>query len=80
MFALFTFGEILEVLQYLVNREHDTELLRAYEASYGALRGINFSDFKQSCTVSSESNDNASAEEIENRIEHYIDDYSWEEC
>lgn len=75
-----TFAEILEILEFVTNRESDETLLKAYEASYSALKGISLQDFKKSAQANSASlwNSNQTTEQIERKIEHYIDDFNWE--
>lgn len=72
----------MEIIDFVINQENDEQLLKAYEASYAALQSITFADFKErvckkSLTTQPDSNP-LSAEEIEEKVAHYIDDFTWE--
>ncbi len=54
--------------------------MRAYEASYAALQGINFEEFKNRVAnkLNSTNSESPTPEMIEEKVEHYIDAYEWE--
>ncbi|MGN0503061.1 MAG: hypothetical protein ACI4HN_09055 [Ruminococcus sp.] len=77
-----TFSEILEIIEFVINQESDEQLLKAYEASYAALQSITFADFKKRVydkfSATYPGSNPQSAEEIEEKVAHYIDDFKWE--
>lgn len=77
-----TFSEILEIIDFVINQENDEQLLKAYEASYASLQSISFADFKkrvfEKFSAAYHVSNPQSAEEIEEKVAHYIDDFKWE--
>lgn len=67
-------------MEFVINRENDGTLLKAYEASFSALKGISLQDFKKVVQANSASlwSSNQTAEQIEREVEHYINDFEWE--
>jgi hypothetical protein len=74
-------SEVVEIIEYLVNKESDETLLRAYEVSYAALQNIPFDDFKRRALQSAKVQSTAqpTAEEIHRKVEKIIDGNNWEE-
>lgn len=60
-------------------------MLKAYEASYSALRNISYSHFKEMVTKNTTIYpyphlfDDDNTEEIESKVETYLDEFTWEE-
>lgn len=62
-----------------MDKENDATLLQAYQASYAALQNIPFNEFKERAKLGSGVHVSQTVEEIHNKVEHFIDDYQWEE-
>ena len=79
----FSFSEIYEILIYKQEQRQNNELLKAYEASYSALRNISYSQFKEMVTKNTTTYprlfDDDNTEEIESKVETYLDEFTWEE-
>lgn len=77
------FSEISEILDFVVTKENDETLLRAYQASYAALQNIPFSEYKRLVFQKSaglQSNaQQPTAEKVFEKVEKIIDGYQWEE-
>lgn len=84
MFQEFSFSEVLEVIELQAEKENTDILLRVYQASYMALRGVEFEEFKKSALLAAkESADRPTAEkktpqEIEAKVEKILNNTKWE--
>lgn len=74
------FSEINEIIDYLVNKSNDEALLRAYEASYAAIANVSLDEFKLSVMQKlAAGGEQQTPEQIHKKVEHYINDFEWEE-
>lgn len=84
VFQEFSFSEVLEVIELQAEKENTDILLRVYQASYMALRGVEFEEFKKSALLAAkESADRPTAEkktpqEIEAKVEKILNNTKWE--
>lgn len=76
-----SFAELCEIVEYVAEQHKENELLKAYQASYCALKGVSFADFKKSVEENAYKfmgMPEQSPQALEHKIQHYIDDYTWE--
>ena len=78
-----SFSEVVEIIKNAINDRND-ELL--YKASIltvvGNFTGLSYMDFVNKVTSSTQSEsvvDTVNTEEIERKVENYLDNYKWEE-
>ncbi len=80
-----SFAELCEIIKAKIEKEDDELIYRAYLATVcNALTGLSFVEFKTNLENNRPSvnliiNTQVAAEDREKKIEHYIDDYVWEE-
>lgn len=75
-------SEILEIIEYLINKTNDETLLRAYQASYAALQNLSYEDFKKKVAEKALLQSNANPQttkQVFEKVEHYTEDYEWQE-
>lgn len=77
------FDEICDIIDYLVEKENDETLLKAYQASYAAFQNINFADFKKRALEKASQGRYAAeqpkAEKVYEKVERYLNDFKWKE-
>lgn len=71
--------EIADIISYLIQSENDKVLLKSYQASYAALQGIEFDDFKAKVREKSRVYGKTNVCQTEKNVEHYLNDYKWKE-
>ncbi|MBQ2093190.1 MAG: hypothetical protein II190_01255 [Ruminococcus sp.] len=74
----------MEIIDYLVDKENDETLQRAYKASYAALQNITFDDFKRKVyqrmgRIPKAVGKQPTVEETLKEVENIIDNYEWTE-
>lgn len=70
-----TFEEILEVIEFEIEKQKEEQMLRAYEITYSAIKGISYIDFKNQIINSTGTED---ASQIETDVESILNTYKWE--
>lgn len=79
VFQEFSFEEILEVLEYQAEQQENEMLLKVYQATYAALGGISFEEFKnEAYEAVNKPDDKRTAKEIETRVEELTKNVKWE--
>jgi hypothetical protein len=84
VFQEFTFIEILEAIKLQAEKENTDILLRVYQASYMALRGVEFEEFKNTALLAAKEStsrpiaEKKSPQEIEAKVEKIISNTKWE--
>jgi hypothetical protein len=75
------FSEINEIIKFLVEKENDETLIKAYQASYAALNNISFNDFKRKVNekIGAAKAPAQSVEAIHKKVENIINNNSWTE-
>ncbi len=75
------FSEINEIIKFLVEKENDETLIRAYQASYAALNNISFNDFKRKVNekIGAAKAPAQSVKAIHKKVENIINNNSWTE-
>lgn len=77
-----SFSEANEIIQNAINDRNDELLYKAYILTVvGNFTGLSYMDFVNKATGStrSESVESVNTEEIERKVENYLDNYKWEE-
>lgn len=77
-----SFSEAVEIIKNAINDRNDELLYKAYILTVvGNFTGLSYIDFVNKVTGSarSESIESVNAEEIEKKVENYLDNYKWEE-
>lgn len=80
-----SFAELCEIIKAKIEEKEDELIYHAYLATVcNALTGLSFVEFKTNIENNRPSvnliiNTQVAAEDREKKIEHYIDDYVWEE-
>ena len=83
VFQEFSFSEILEVIQYQKEKSDTDILLRTYQATYAALQGISFEDFRIQAeqaakqSIGTSATRKLSADEIEKQTEKLYNKFKW---
>lgn len=78
-----SFSEAVEIIKNAINDRNDELLYKAYILTVvGHFTGLSYMDFVNKVTSSAQSEsvvDTVNTEEIEKKIENYLDNYKWEE-
>lgn len=78
-----SFSEAVEIIKNAINDRNDELLYKAYILIVvGNFTGLSYVDFVNKVTGSTRSErivDTVDTEEIEKKIENYLDNYKWEE-
>lgn len=78
-----SFSEAVEIIKNAINDRNDELLYKAYILTVvGNFTGLSYVDFVNKVTGSTRSErivDTVDTEEIEKKIENYLDNYKWEE-
>lgn len=78
-----SFSEVVEIIKNAINDRNDELLYKAYILTVvGKFTGLSYMDFVNKATGSTRSEnivDTVNTEEIEKKIENYLDNYKWEE-
>lgn len=78
-----SFSEAVEIIKNAINDRNDELLYKAYILTVvGNFTGLSYTDFVNKVTGSTRSEniiDTVNTEEIEKKIENYLDNYKWEE-
>lgn len=77
-----SFSEAVEIIKNAINDRNDELLYKAYILTViGNFTGLSYTDFVNKATGStrSESVESVNTEEIERKVENYLDNYKWEE-
>lgn len=77
-----SFSEAVEIIKNTINDRNDELLYKAYILTVvGNFTGLSYMDFVNKVTSSaqSESVESVNTEEIERKVENYLDNYKWEE-
>lgn len=76
------FAEAVEIIKNAINDRNDELLYKAYVLTViGNFTGLSYVDFVNKVTGSarSENIESVNTEEIEKKVENYLDNYKWEE-
>lgn len=78
-----SFSEAVEIIKNAINDRNDELLYKAYILTVvGNFTGLSYMDFVNKVTGSTRSEsivDTVDTEEIEKKVENYLDNYKWEE-
>lgn len=78
-----SFSEVVEIIKNAINDRNDELLYKAYILTVvGNFTGLSYMDFVNKVTSSTQSEsvvDTVNTEEIERKVENYLDNYKWEE-
>lgn len=78
-----SFSEAVEIIKNAINDRNDELLYKAYILTVvGNFTGLSYVDFVNKVTSSAQSEsvvDTVNTEEIERKVENYLDNYKWEE-
>jgi hypothetical protein len=78
-----SFSEAVEIIKNAINDRNDELLYKAYILTVvGNFTGLSYMDFVNKATGSTRPDniaDTVNTEEIEKKIENYLDNYKWEE-
>lgn len=78
-----SFSEAVEIIKNAINDRNDELLYKAYILTVvGNFTGLPYIDFVNKVTGSAQSKsvvDTVNTEEIEKKVENYLDNYKWEE-
>ncbi len=78
-----SFSDAVEIIKNAINDRNDELLYKAYILTVvGNFTGLSYTDFVNKVTGSTRSEniiDTVNTEEIEKKIENYLDNYKWEE-
>ncbi len=78
-----SFSNAVEIIKNAINDRNDELLYKAYILTViGNFTGLSYMDFVNKATGSTRSErivDTVDTEEIEKKIENYLDNYKWEE-
>lgn len=78
-----SFFETVEIIKNAINDRNDELLYKAYILTVvGNFTGLSYIDFVNKVTGSAQSEsvvDTVNTEEIERKVENYLDNYKWEE-
>lgn len=78
-----SFAEAVEIIKNAINDRNDELLYKAYVLTViGNFTGLSYVDFVNKVTSSAQSEsvvDTVNTEEIERKVESYLDNYKWEE-
>jgi hypothetical protein len=78
-----SFSEAVEIIKNAINDRNDELLYKAYILTViGNFTGLSYMDFVNKVTGSTRSEsiaDTVNTEEIEKKVENYLDNYKWEE-
>lgn len=78
-----SFSEAVEIINNAINDRNDELLYKAYILTVvGNFTGLSYVDFANKVTSSAQSEsvvDTVNTEEIERKVENYLDNYKWEE-
>lgn len=78
-----SFSEAVEIIKNAINDRNDELLYKAYILTIiGNFTGLSYTDFVNKVTGSTRFEsiaDTVNTEEIEKKVENYLDNYKWEE-
>lgn len=78
-----SFSDAVEIIKNAINDRNDELLYKAYILTVvGNFTGLLYTDFVNKATGSTRSEnivDTVNTEEIEKKVENYLDNYKWEE-
>lgn len=78
-----SFSEAVKIIKNAINDRNDELLYKAYILTVvGNFTGLSYTDFVNKVTGSTRSEnivDTVNTEEIEKKVENYLDNYKWEE-
>lgn len=78
-----SFSEAVEIIKNAINDRNDELLYKAYILTViGNFTGLSYTDFVNKVTGSTRFEsiaDTVNTEEIEKKVENYLDNYKWEE-
>lgn len=77
-----SFSDAVKIIKNAINDRNDELLYKAYILTVvGNFTGLSYMDFVNTATGStrSESVESVNTEEIERKVENYLDNYKWEE-
>lgn len=78
-----SFSEVVEIIKNAINDRNDELLYKAYILTVvGNFTGLSYMDFVNKVTGSTRPEsivDTVDTEEIEKKVENYLDNYKWEE-
>lgn len=78
-----SFSYAVEIIKNAINDRNDELLYKAYILTVvGKFTGLSYTDFVNKATGSTRSeniDDTVNTEEIERKVENYLDNYKWEE-
>jgi hypothetical protein len=75
-----SFSEAVEIIKNAINDRNDELLYKAYILTVvGNFTGLSYVDFVNTVTSSAQSESVVDTEEIERKVESYLDNYKWEE-
>lgn len=75
-----SFSETVEIIKNAINDRNDELLYKAYILIVvGNFTGLSYVDFVNKVTGSTRSESIVDTEEIEKKVENYLDNYKWEE-